>query len=135
MHHILERIRKIEALIAWAKSEGEKNAAMLARERILKKYWNLKQPLELKEYTVRTPDQWHKRLFVALCRKYWLRPFRYSWQKYTTVMVKVDDKTMDEILRVEYLKYSGLLEDLVEDIANDLIDKIHKGEEDEVNEG
>jgi len=50
-------------------------------------------------------------------------------------MVKVDDKTMDEILRVEYLKYSGLLEDLVEDIANDLIDKIHKGEEDEVNEG
>ncbi|MFT4663518.1 MAG: hypothetical protein ACI8YQ_003173 [Polaribacter sp.] len=38
MDHLLDRIKKIEALIAGASTDGEKNAAESAKERILKKY-------------------------------------------------------------------------------------------------
>jgi hypothetical protein len=34
------------------------------------------------------PDQWSRQLFMALCRRYGLKPYRYSRQRYTTVMLR-----------------------------------------------
>jgi hypothetical protein len=34
------------------------------------------------------PDQWSVRLFIALCRRYGVRPFRCSRQRSTTIMVR-----------------------------------------------
>jgi len=42
MEKLLERIKKIEALIVGAQTEGEKNAAISAKDRVLNTYQELK---------------------------------------------------------------------------------------------
>ena len=133
MNELLEKIRKIEALIQGAKTEGEKDAAILAKNRVHKKVKEKeKQRKPLSEYTLYTPDSWHKKLLLAICRKHNVRPYRYYRQKYTTVMVKVDEDFLNDVIWVEYLEYSKHLEVLVEDITNNLIAKIHGFQEEEV---
>ena len=62
---ILEKIQKVEALIERAATEGERQSAIRAKERLLK----TKEDEEI-EYTITMGDMWQKKLFVALCRKY-----------------------------------------------------------------
>lgn len=50
-------IRKIEALIEKGATEGERQAANLAKERLEK----IRQSEEI-EYTIRLPGVWHERL-------------------------------------------------------------------------
>lgn len=135
MQDILERIKKVEALIDWAKSVWEKNAAIAARERILKKYPELDIKNNIIEYTIKTQDFWHKKLFVAICRKYNIKPYRYYRQKYTTVTIKINEIFLNEVLWKEYLEYSKILEELVWWITDELINKIHEEEEEEVLKG
>ena len=135
MQDILERIKKVEALISWAKSEWEKQAAMFAKERILKKYPEIENTQNKKEYKIYTQDSWHKKLFSAICRKYWIKPYRYYRQKYTTVNININEDFLNEVLWKEYLEYSEILEKLVWDVTWDLINKIHKDEEETVIRG
>jgi hypothetical protein len=65
------------------------------------------------EYTIKTQDSWHKKLFVAICNKYDIKTYRYYRQKYTTVMIKINEIFLNEVLWKEYLEYSGILEELV----------------------
>ena len=44
------------------------------------------------------PDQWSARLFVALCRRYGFRPFRYARQRSTTIMVKAPRRFFDAVV-------------------------------------
>jgi len=62
---LLEKIRKVEALIERAGTEGEKQSAIQAKERLLKS----KRDEEL-EYTIHIQDMWHKKLFLAICHKH-----------------------------------------------------------------
>ena len=72
-----------------------------------------------------------KKLLVAICRKHGVRPYRYKRQKYTTVMVNINEQFLEDVLWKEYLEYSKHLEELVEEITNNIIRKIHEdGKED-----
>ena len=135
MEDLLERIKKIESLILGAKTEGEKQAAIFAKERILKKYPELEIHKNPKEYALYTQDNWHKKLLLAICRKYGVKPYRYYRQKYTTVMVRINEDFLNKVLWKEYLEYSELLGKLVEEITDDLISKIHKHEEEDIIQG
>lgn len=117
---IADKVRKIEALIAGAKSDGERQAAEFARQRLQEKI--TAQPVE---YTVRLHSRWEKKLFVAICKKHAIRTYRYARQKYTTAMVRVAKPFMDSVLWLEYNKYASILHKLTEEISNDLIAKIH----------
>ena len=117
---IADKIRKIEALIAGAKSDGERQAAEFAKQRLQEKI--TAQPIE---YTVRLHSRWEKKLFVAICSKHGLRTYRYMRQKYTTAMVRVAKHFMDLVLWPEYNKYANILLKLTEEISTDLISKIH----------
>jgi hypothetical protein len=123
---IADKILKIEALIAGTKSDGERQAAEFAKQRLQEKM--VVQPIE---YTVRLCSCFEKRLFVAICSKYGLRTYRYMRQKYTTAMVRVSEPFMNQILWPEYNKYARILQNLIDEISNDLISKIHLVEEDE----
>lgn len=48
------------------------------------------------------PDQWSRQLFLGLCRRYGLKPYRYRRQRYTTVMVSVPRSFVDEVLWPEF---------------------------------
>lgn len=135
MEHLLERIKKIEALIIGASTDGEKNAAITSKERILKKYPELEIHKNAIEYRLSTGSEWNKKLLLAICRKYGVKPYRYHRQKYTTVMVNMNEEFLTKILWKEYEEHSKILNELVEEITNDLISKIHKHEDEDIIHG
>ncbi len=83
-------------------------------------------------YTISTQDMWHKKLFMAICHKHNLNPYRYYRQKRTTVMVNISKVFLDEVVWPEYLKYARILEELVDEITAEIIAKIHKEEKEVV---
>ncbi len=106
---LLARLRKIEALMAGAGTEGERGAAGAALERV---------KARLEEQTRRDPsvelqfsmsDVWSRQLFVALCRRYGLKPYRYPRQKRTTVMVRVPRGFNDKVLWPEFVELDAAL--------------------------
>jgi tRNA nucleotidyltransferase (CCA-adding enzyme) len=127
----LDKLAKIEALIKRASSEGERQAAQLAKERVLTKI-SLDQSSKPIEYRVSLASPWEKRLFVALCRKHGLQTYRYQRQKYTTARLMISKNMMDEILWPDYQRYSKMLTELIEEIMKDIISKIHQSDEEEV---
>src|SRR5579871_1283417 len=93
-----ERLRKVEALLFGATTLGEREAASAAAERLkakLAEASHLDPPVEMK-FTM--PDQWSVRLFIALCRRYGFRPFRYARQRSTTIMVKAPRRLFHEVV-------------------------------------
>jgi hypothetical protein len=48
-------------------------------------------------------DQWQRRLFLALCRRYGLKPYRYKGQRYTPVVVRAPRAFVDQTLWPESL--------------------------------
>lgn len=77
MEDLLEKIKKIEALISGATTSGEKEAAISAKNRVLKKHPEIEIDQNPKEYSLYTSDNWHKKLLLAICRKYGVKPYRY----------------------------------------------------------
>lgn len=123
---LFEKIQKIQALIDRASSDGERQAAELAKQRLHQKINDT--PIE---YTVRSHSRWEKKLFTAVCKKNGLSPYRYARQKHTTTMVRVSKSVMNEVLWPQYIKYTSLLREMVDGIALDLIDKIYAGDKEE----
>jgi len=126
-----DKIKKIEALIAGSKTEGERDAAALARERLLERIQEEKATAAV-EYTVPLGNHWRKKLFIAICSKYQVRTYRYKRQKYTTVMIRQSPRFVDQVLVPEFKKYSELLEGLVNEIMEEIIAKIHDVKEEEI---
>lgn len=125
-----EKLSKIQALIERASSEGERQAASLAKERILSRQIQL--PIE---YRVTLKSIWQKTLFETLCKKYGFRTYRYQRQKFTTTMVHISPAVMDELLWPEYLKYSEILQELIQEILDSMLAKIKRGENEVVISG
>ena len=72
-----EKLRKIEALFAGAATQGERVAAGTAAERIRDRLGRAVGKEKEIEMKFSISDVWSRQLFVALCRRYGLRPFRY----------------------------------------------------------
>ncbi len=86
---LIEKPPLIEALYAGATTEGEQVAAEHARQRIQERLRSMEVEDPPVEYRFCMSDMWSRRMFVALLRRYGLRPYRYRRQRYTTVMVRV----------------------------------------------
>src|SRR3989338_11631303 len=127
---ILDKISKIEALIERAGSEGERIAALLAKERILAKMAQDREHLPI-EYKFSFESRWQKRLFTALCNKHGFEPYRYARQRYTTNHLKISRAMVDGVLWPEYLRWNAVLKELIEEVMQDIIGKIHKSDQEE----
>lgn len=121
---LIEKLRKLEALHAGGATEGERVAAGLGRDRILKKLQELEKEEPPVEYRFSMPDMWSRRLFVALLRRYGIRPYRYSGQRYTTVMAKAPKRFVDETLWPEYEQFSDTLTDYLSDVTDRVISEV-----------
>ena len=118
---LIEKLRLIEALIAGTDLEGEKNAAALATERIkarLKEMQAQDPPVEYK-FTLR--DSWSRKVFVALLRRYDLKPYRYYRQRYTTVMARVPQSFVDDVLWPEFERINDVLHEYLDETTNRVI--------------
>ena len=91
-----EKLAKVEALFRRAGSPGERATAGAAMDRLHGRLHgrNREEGPET-ELQFLLPDLWSVRLFVAVCRKHGLRPFRYARQRRTTVMVRARERQFD----------------------------------------
>ena len=85
---LLEKLRKIEALYAGTNVDGERQAARRAAERIRARLAELRGREQDEELLYRLPDPWKRKLFVALCRRYGLKPFREPGRRSSTVQLR-----------------------------------------------
>lgn len=121
------KLRKIEALFEGAGTQGEKHAAGAARERIKEKLAQAVKAAPPIEYTFTLGDQWSRQLFVALCRRYSLKPYRYARQRYTTVMVRVPEAFVDDVLWPQYQALSkALTAYLAQATAKIISEEVHR---------
>ena len=104
-----EKLRRITALFEGAATTGERNAAAAAIERIRRALDGAVKTQPLPETSFRMADQWQRRLFLALCRRYGLQPYRYKGQRYTTVVLRAPRSFIDKTLWPEYLELQAAL--------------------------
>jgi hypothetical protein len=104
-----EKLRKITALFEGAATEGERQAAAAAIDRIRRALGGAVRSQPLPETKFSFTDQWQRRLFTALCRRYGLEPYRYKGQRYTTVVVRAPREFVDRTLWPEYVELQAAL--------------------------
>jgi len=107
---LLEKLRLIEALFAGATTEGERIAAGEARKRIQLRLELLEKEDPPVEFRFRLEDPWSRKLFIALCRRYDVRTFRYRGQRRSSLMAKVSKRFINDILWPEYEQLSSVLQ-------------------------
>jgi hypothetical protein len=66
---LLEKLRKIEALHAGTKVDGEREAARRAAEKIRARLAEIRSRERDEVFQYRLQDPWKRKLFVALCRR------------------------------------------------------------------
>jgi len=120
---LIEKLRMIEALFAGATTDGEREAADAARERIRQRLDAfVKQDLP-KEYRFSFRDVWSRKVFVALLRRYGLEPYRFRGQRYTTVMVKVPERFVDETLWPQFERLNETLHTFLGEVTERVVAK------------
>lgn len=122
-----EKLRKIEALFAGAGTVGEKLAAEAALERVRAKLAEITKSDPLIETQFSLGDQWSRKLFLALCRRYGLQPYRLHRQRHTTVMLKAPSKFISEVLWPEFQELDNALRHYLNDVTTRIIrEEVHK---------
>ena len=104
-----EKLRKIEALFAGAATGDERVAAGAAAERIRERLGQAvgeERPIEVK-FSI--TDTWSRQLFVALCRRYGLRPFRYRRMHRQTIIIKAPESFIERVLWPEFEELNAAL--------------------------
>ncbi|MCF6247553.1 MAG: hypothetical protein L3J69_09355 [Desulfobacula sp.] len=118
---LIEKLKLIEALFSGATTEGEKDAAFNALQRIKDRLKEIKKNDPPVEYQFTMSDKWSRKLFVALLRRYDIKPFRYYRQRYTTVMAKVSKTFVDDTLWPEFKELDKTLNSYLKDITDKVI--------------
>jgi hypothetical protein len=116
-----EKLRKVEALFAGAGTAGERLAAEAALARIrarLAEESRRESPVEM-QFSI--ADPWARLLFMALCRRYGLAPYRYHRQRRSTVMVRLPKSFMEVVLWPEFRELEAELRSYLEEVTQRVI--------------
>lgn len=132
-----EKLRKIEALYAGAATPGEKAAAGAAAERIRRQFETASRTEPPQEFKFSVPDPWSRQLFIALCRRYGLKPFRHRRMHRQTVMISAPGSFVRDVLWPEFEELSDALTRHLLEITEKIIrEEVHAatGDAEEVDE-
>jgi len=121
---LIEKLRLIEALFSGAATEGERVAAGRARQRILERLERFEKEDPPLEYRFSMGDMWSRKVFVALLRRYGIRPYRYKRQRYTTVMARVSKKFVDETLWPQFQEIAETLRSYLSDVTDRVVSRV-----------
>lgn len=121
-----EKLRKIEALYSRGTTAGEKHAASEARKRIIERLNAIIKQEKPIEVRISLSDRWSRQLFVALCRRYEISPYRYARQRSTTVMVKLPNSFLNDVLWPEFQALNAALVEYLSSATEKIIrEEIH----------
>jgi len=121
---LLEKLRKIEALHVGATTVGERDAAANAMRSIQMRLKLAEKERPPIEYKFTMGDHWSRKLFVALARRYGLKPYRYRRQRYTTVMLRVPKAFVDDTLWPEFAELDRVLRDTLERATDQVLGQV-----------
>jgi len=116
-----QKLRKIAALFEGATTAGERDAAAAALNRVRAAINAAEQTERTVEISFRLPDRWSRRLFLALCRRYGLKPYRYPRQRHSTVVLRAPKSFIDKTLWPEYVEISHALDEYLNEATERII--------------
>ena len=116
-----EKLRKIEALFAGASTEGERVAAGAAAERIRDRLGLAAGKEKKIEMKFSISDTWSRQLFVALCRRYGLRPFRYRRMHRQSIIIRAPKSFVEQVWWPEFEELSAALTAYLAEITERVI--------------
>jgi hypothetical protein len=132
-----EKLRKIEALYAGAATAGEKSAAGAAADRIRLRFERSSREESSDEFKFSIADPWSRQLFIALCRRYGIKPYRYTRMHRQTVIVRVPPSFVHNVLSPEFEELNRALTAHLDAVTNTIIcEEIHSAtaDADEISE-
>ena len=122
-----EKLRKIEALFAGAGTEGEKVAAGAAAKRIRDRLSQAAGKEKEIEVKFSISDVWSRQLFVALCRRYGLRPFRYRRMHRQSIVIRAPKSFVEQVLWPEFADLNAALTSYLCEITERVIrEEVHR---------
>ena len=116
--NLIDKLVRIEALFAGATTSGEQIAAANALERIKNRLKQVQKKEPPVEYKFTLNNRWSRKLFVALLRRYDIKPYRYYRQRHTTVMAKVSERFVNETLWPQFEKLDETLTEYIDNITD-----------------
>lgn len=128
------KLRKLEALFSGAGTPGERAAAEAGLERIRERLAELERSEPPVEMQFSMPDQWSRKLFLALCRRYGLKPYRLYRQRATTVMLRVPKRFVDQVLWPEFRELDASLARYLDEVTTRVIREEVHGDTSEAHE-
>lgn len=121
-----DKLRKIEALFAGAKTDGERFAADAAAERIKARLAEIGAHEAAIEMRFALHDPWSRKLFVALARRYGLRPYRLPRMKRQSVVLMAPQSFIETVLWPEFQELNQALTQYLNDVTDRLIrEEVH----------
>ena len=118
---LLEKLRRIEALYSGGATHGERSAAEAALGRIQAKLLEVERSDPPTEYRFSLANTWSRKLFVALLRRYGVRPYRYHRQRHNTVMARVSRSFVDSTLWPEFEALDTALKEHLDRVTESII--------------
>jgi len=129
-----DKLRKIEALFSGGATAGERGAAEAALERVRAKLAQLEQQVPPIEFQFSIADPWSRHLFMALCRRYGINPYRYHRQRRTTVMIRAPSRFVDQVLWPEFADLNADLQAYLHEVTLKIIREEFHGDTSEAEE-
>jgi tRNA nucleotidyltransferase (CCA-adding enzyme) len=117
---LLEKLKRIDALFVGATTDGERDAAANARTRIQQRL-DAVQRETLQEFKFSLNNDFSRALFIAVLRRYNLRPYRLYRQRHTTVMVKVQPEFVDKTLWPQFVELDRTLHGYLHEVTHRVI--------------
>lgn len=131
---LIERLLKIEALHAGATTPGERDAAEAARLRILERLRQAEKVEVAIPWKFSLHDPWHRRVFLALARRYGLHPYREYGQHRQTVMVRAPRRFVEKTLWPEFMDLTRELDQYLAEVTARVIGEAIHGDSSEATE-
>jgi hypothetical protein len=116
-----EQLRKIEALFAGAATPGERDAAGAAAERLRARLASSTQSEPAVELRFSLPDPWARQLFIALARRYGLRPYRYRRMQRQTLLLRGPRSFLETVLWAEFRELNRALSSYLAEVTERVI--------------
>ncbi|KKZ14131.1 MAG: hypothetical protein TH68_05630 [Candidatus Synechococcus spongiarum 142] len=117
-----QKLAKVEELFRRAGSPGERAAAAAAINRLYARLDSTSKDEEPEvELKFSLPDRWSLRLFIAVCRKHGVHPYRYGRQRRTTIMARARPGDFKRVIWSEFCQLHDELERYFEEVSDQLI--------------
>ncbi len=124
--HLRDKLRKIEALFSGGATAGERGAAEAALQRLRAKLAELERQDRPVEMQFSISDPWSRHLFIALCRRYGINPYRHYRQRRSTVMVRAPRTFVHQVLWREFVDLNADLQAYLQEVTLKIIrEEVH----------